>query len=70
MALTKTDLDNLDIAIASEALEVRLENRLVKYRSTDELLKARKHVATVLKAGTGTATRSSFRPKFTTSRGE
>lgn len=71
MALTQTDLDALDVAIASSELEVRLEGRSVKYRSTDELLKARQHVAEVLRAaGAGSVKRSSFRFNFATQRGD
>lgn len=69
MALTQTDLDALDAAIASSELEVRLEGRAVKYRSTDELLKARAHVASVLTAAT-TQRRASFGYQFTTLRGD
>lgn len=68
MALTQTDLDALDLAIASSELEVQLEGRRVKYRSTDELLKARAHVATVL-ANQSHSPRATYRPNFTTSRG-
>lgn len=68
MALTQTDLANLDAAIASAELEVEIEGRRVKYRSTAELLKARVHVATVLET-TGRTQRSSFRFNFTTQRG-
>ncbi|RZI94377.1 MAG: hypothetical protein EOP39_30550 [Rubrivivax sp.] len=71
MALTQTDLANLDTAIASAELEVQLEGRKVKYRSTDELLKARAHVAGVLNgAASGGVQRATFRHNFTTSRGE
>jgi hypothetical protein len=66
MALTQTDLDAIDLAIASSELEVRLEGRSVKYRSTDELLKARAHIAELL----ATPSRSSFRFGFTTLRGD
>lgn len=51
MALTQTDLDALDAAIVSAELEVKLEGRLVKYKSTDELLKARAYAAGVVNAG-------------------
>lgn len=67
MALTQTDLDALDLAIASSELEVRLEGRSVKYRSTDELLKARAHVAEIVN-GAGRTQRISYRHKFTTQR--
>ena len=68
MALTQSDLDALDTAIASSELDVRLEGRSVKYRSTDELLKARAHVAAVLNTGAAGTSRSSFRFAFTTQR--
>lgn len=51
MALTKDDLDTLDEAIASGELTVRVEGREITYRSIDDLLKARRHVASVLKGG-------------------
>jgi len=66
MAITQADLDAIDLAIASSELEVRLEGRSVKYRSTDELLKARSHIAELLAA----PARSSFRFGFTTLRGD
>ena len=49
MASTQTDIENLDTAIASS----ELEGRRVKYRSTDDVMKANKHVAEVLKANGG-----------------
>jgi hypothetical protein len=69
MALTQTDLDALDSAIASSELEVQLEGRRVRYRSTDELLKARAHVAAVLAGATTPRTRASYGFDFTTLRG-
>ena len=68
MALTQTDLDALDTAIASSELEVQLEGRRVKYRSTDELLKARQHVAQVLAVASGQQ-RATYRYNITTQRG-
>lgn len=71
MALTQTDLDNLDAAIAAAELEVQLDGRRVRYRSTEELLLARKHVAQVLQgqgAGGAASRRSSYRPTFQTGR--
>lgn len=69
MALTQTDLDNLDAAIASGELEVQLEGRKVQYRSVGELLKARNHVAQLLASSTRTS-RGTYRFNFTTQRGE
>lgn len=48
MALTQTDLNNLDSAIASGELKVQVDGRSVEYRSIGELLRARAHVAAVL----------------------
>jgi hypothetical protein len=69
MALSKTDLDNLDSAIASNELEVEFDGRKVKYRSTAELLAARAHVAGVLQAGAPAGAKR-FQFRFTTSRGD
>lgn len=75
MALSQTDLDTLDTAIATGTLEVQLAGRRVRYQSTEQLIKARAHVAAVLaQAGAdavGTAKRvSSYRFTFTTARGD
>lgn len=70
MALTQTDLDALDSAIASSELEVQLEGRRVRYRSTEELLKARAHVASVLAGDATPRQRASYGFTFTTMRGE
>lgn len=68
MPLTQTDLDNLDSAIARSELEVELEGRRVRYRSTNELIAARQHVAAVL-AG-ASSSRRVFQFRQTTSRGD
>lgn len=75
MALTQTDLDALDAAIASSELEVELDGRRVRYRSTADLIAARQHVAGVLvqdasDVAGSTARRSAFRFVLTTSRGD
>jgi ABC-type cobalamin transport system ATPase subunit len=71
MALSQSDLDALDAAIASSELEVQLDGRRVRYRSLDELLKARAHVAQVLAASAQgpASTRRRYRFAFTTYRG-
>jgi len=48
MAYTTDDLDTLDAAIKGSRLTVRIADRLTTYRSTDELIKARAHVAGIL----------------------
>lgn len=53
MVYTKTDLDNLDVAIASGELSVNINGRNVTYRSIDELMKARRHVAALLEGRRG-----------------
>ena len=72
MALTQTDLDNLDAAIASSELEVQVDGKLVKYRSTSELLKARNHVQQVLAStgadGGGVKRARAFKYSFATGR--
>lgn len=67
MAITQTDLDALDLAIASSELEVQLEGRRIKYRSTDELLKARAYIAGLL---VGDRRRTSYAYNMTTQRGD
>ncbi|HMY99421.1 MAG TPA: hypothetical protein PLU79_07175 [Burkholderiaceae bacterium] len=70
MALSQTDLDALDTAIASAELEVEIEGRRVKYRSTNELLRAREHVRQVVAgAASGATQRASYSFNFTTQRG-
>jgi len=71
MALTQTDLDALDRAIASSELEVEFsDGQRVRYKSTDDLLKARAHVASVVASSGSTPSRSAFRFGFTTYRGD
>lgn len=41
MAWTQSDLDAVESAIASGEMTVRVNDRLITYRSIDELLKAR-----------------------------
>lgn len=73
MALTQADLDRLDLAIASNTLSVQLGERRVQYRTMEELLLARQHVAQQLAAaaaaqsGARSATR---RYVFATMRGD
>lgn len=73
MALSQSDLDALDSAIASSELEVELEGRRVRYRSTSDLIAARAHVASVLAQATTSGTssaRGTYRFTFTTARGD
>lgn len=70
MALTQTDLDNLDAAIASGELEVDFNGRRVKYRSIADLMAARAHVVSTLASTTrATPQRGAYRVNFSTSRG-
>ncbi|MGQ5525541.1 phage head-tail joining protein [Chitinimonas sp. PSY-7] len=75
MALSLSDLDNLDAAIATGELSVVINGRSITYRSVSELLKARSHVANVL-ALAGTDGRgakragAAYRYTFTTGRGD
>lgn len=71
MAFTKTDLDNVNAAIASGELRVRSSTGSeVIYRSMDDLLKARAAIeADLAAAAAGSSRRSNFRFTFGTSRG-
>ncbi|WP_408058701.1 phage head-tail joining protein [Undibacterium rivi] len=68
MPLTLADLNNIDAAIATAELEVEIDGKRVKYRSTSELLAARRHVESVLSAQS--TPRTSYRFRFTTGRGD
>lgn len=73
MALSQADLDRLDAAIATSELEVEVDGRRVRYRSTADLMASRAHIASVLAQGTGapgTRRGSSYRFSLTTSRGD
>lgn len=70
MAYTTADLDALDKAIASGALSLELAGRKITYRSVDDLLKARDHVAGEIARATAPRRGSSYRFRFTTGRGE
>lgn len=54
MALTQTDIDALDKAIAGAELTVAVDGKSVTYRSISELKRAREHIAGVIKTSTGT----------------
>jgi len=49
MAFTQTDLDKIQIAIATGALTVRVNGKLVTYRDMDELLKAERRIQLALR---------------------
>lgn len=70
MALTQSDLDRLDAAIASSELEVEVDGRRVRYRTTSDLVAARAHVAAVIStaASSAGAGRRTGYPIFITSR--
>lgn len=71
MALSQTDLDNIDAAIATGELRVQFQGRLIEYRSIAELKQARAHVAQVLAAAAnGGRSTSAYRFTFTTARGD
>lgn len=54
MAFTTADLDALDRAIASGELTVRSNDRLVTYRSIEELIASRDKISAALQADAGT----------------
>jgi hypothetical protein len=68
MSYTQADLEALDRAIASSQLVVQYGDRRVQYRSMDELLRARQHVAEQLSAASGG--RGHYRFAFSTARGD
>lgn len=53
MAYTQADLERLDRAIANSQLEVQYDGKRVRFRSTDELMRARAHVERELSKGMG-----------------
>ena len=53
MALTQADLDALDATIASGTLTSSYAGRTVTFQTVDALLKARAHVAAVLRSQSG-----------------
>jgi hypothetical protein len=71
MALSQTDLEALDLAIARGTLSVTFDGRTHTYQNTTQLLLARDHVARVVNAA-GSQNRGprTFRFRFTTSRGD
>ena len=70
MAYTQADLDSLDKAIASGALSLELAGRRITYRSVEQLLAARAHVAGELAKASAPRRGASYRYRFTTGRGE
>lgn len=70
MALSQTDLDALDAAIATGELKVEFNGRVVIYRSIGELRQARAHVADIIGKQGATKPRSALRVTFTTHRGD
>lgn len=70
MALTQTDLDALDRAIASGTLSVEFDGRKMTYQTTSQLIDARNHVATVVNAGSLNRGPRVFGFRFTTTRGD
>ncbi|KQZ34287.1 phage head-tail joining protein [Massilia sp. Root1485] len=69
MALTQTDLDALDKAIASGTLEVEFDGRRQRFQTTASLIDARNHVARILNQGTTNRGPQVFGYRFTTTRG-
>jgi hypothetical protein len=70
MAISQSDLDALDKAIASGTFEVEFDGRRVKYQHTGEMIAARNHIATVLARQATPARKTAYRFTFTTSRGD
>ena len=49
MAFTQTDLDNIQAAIANGELTVRVNGKLVTYRSMEELMQAERRIILALR---------------------
>lgn len=69
MALSQTDLDALDLAIARGTLSVEFEGRKHTYQTTSQLITARDHVARIVNANPQNQGLRAFKFRFTTSRG-
>ncbi len=70
MAISQSDLDALDAAIASGALSVEFDGRRITYQNTAQMITARAHTAQVLNGGLQNRGPQVFRFRFTTSRGD
>lgn len=70
MALSQTDLDALDQAIARGTLSVEFEGRKHVYQSTAALIEARRHVATIVNGSSQNRGPQVFGFRFTTTRGD
>jgi hypothetical protein len=53
MAYMQSQLDKLDAAIARGELEVSDGDTRVRYRSIDDMIKARNHIVSLLNASSG-----------------
>ncbi len=62
MAFTQTDLDTINEAIASGALEVRFQDRTTIYRSMKELLMAKAEIEAELAINGGSVIIRQIRP--------
>jgi len=60
MAYTSTDLDSLDSAISSGVLTVEYAGKKRTFRSVDDLIKARAHIAAQLSGATSSRIRYSL----------
>jgi hypothetical protein len=70
MALSQSDLDALDLAIARGTLSVEFDGRKHVYQTTSQLITARDHVARIVNARPQSRGPQVFGFRFTTSRGD
>jgi hypothetical protein len=72
MALTQTDLENLQSAMASGELEVEYDGRRVRFASAADIEQRIRYVQGVLSVGAGGTSRptGAFRFDFNTQRGD
>jgi hypothetical protein len=70
MAVTQSDLDRIDAALANSELSVSIDGRTVTYRSVPEMLQARRHLAALVAASSPSGGRRVYQYRFTTVRGD
>ena len=64
MSFSQTQLDALDSMIASGVLEADYDGQKIRYRSMDELLRARQRVADAINAAAGNRRPRHVNPTF------
>lgn len=68
-AYTAADLQRLDAAIAKGVTEWEMAGQRIRYRSVDDMLKARAHIEAQIAAASSTPSSARRRFTFSTARG-